>query len=87
MITGFFLQIGLTLLQFFVGLLPLATGSFAFPTGITSAIQTIWYYINSVSFLLPVSTLLSALTIAMLFHGTLLLWRLAHLIGGYIRGR
>lgn len=83
MITGFFLSMGLALLSFFVGLLPVVV----FPAAITSAVQTIWYYINSVSFLLPVGTLLTVLVLAMSFHGAILLWRLAHLIGGYIRGR
>jgi len=83
MITGFFLSMFLSLLSFFVGLLPVV----AFPSSITSAVQTIWYYINAMSFLLPVSTLLTVLLLAMSFHGAILLWRLAHLIGGYIRGR
>lgn len=83
MITGFFLSVGLAVLQFFVGLLPVS----AFPSSITAAIQTVWYYINAVSFLLPVDTLLTVLGLAMLFHGTLLTWRFANLIGGYLRGR
>lgn len=83
MITGFFLQIFYILVAFFVNLLPTT----AFPSGITNAITTVWYYVNSMSFLLPVSTLLQVLVLAMIFHGAILLWRLAHLVGGYIRGK
>jgi len=83
MITGFFLSLFYTLLFFFVNLLPYV----AFPVGLVSAISTIWYYVNALSFLLPVSTILTILGLAMIFHGAVLLWRLAHLVGGYIRGR
>jgi len=83
MITGFFLQIFFAFLNFLVGLLP----AVSFPAAITAAIQTVWYYINGLSFLFPVSTLLTVLGFAMLFHVSILLWRLMHLIGGYIRGR
>jgi len=83
MITGLLLTILFALISFFVGLLP----TIAFPTGITNAITLIWGLVNSVSFLVPVDTLLTVLGLAMVFHGSILLWRLAHLIGGYIRGR
>jgi len=83
MITGFLLQIFYSLLYYFAAILP----TVAFPTAITEAIQAIWYYINAVSFLLPVSTILTVLGLAMVFHSAILLWRLANYIAGYVRGK
>jgi len=83
MITSFLLSVLYQFLSFFIGLLP----SVDFPTAITTAISTIWYYLNAVSFLLPVSTILTVLGLAITFHLAILGWRLAHLIGGYIRGK
>jgi len=83
MIVGFFLTILYQVLAFFVGLLPTT----AFPSAVSAAISTIWGYVNALSFLLPVDTLLTVLGLAMVFHGAILLWRLAHLVGGYLRGR
>lgn len=82
MITGFFLSLGLSVLTFFITLLPVA----AFPSGITNAVNTIWGYINAVSFLLPVGTLVSVLAIAFAFHTTILLWRIVNYVMGYLRG-
>jgi len=83
MITGFFLQVFYAVIAFFVGLLPVSD----FPTQITSAIQAAWYYINSFSYIFPVGTLLTIIGIATIFHAAVLFWRLAHLVGGYIRGK
>jgi len=83
MITGFLLQIFYSLLYFFAARLP----AIAFPAAITGAIQTIWYYINAVSFLLPVSTILIVLGLAMVFHSVILVWRLGNYIAGYVRGK
>jgi len=83
MITGFFLQVFYVFIAFFVGLLPVSE----FPDEVTTAIQQAWFYLNSFSFIFPVSTLLTILLIASIFHGAVLLWRLAHLVGGYIRGK
>jgi len=83
MITGFFLTIIFAVLSFLVGLLP----TIAFPAALSSALSTAWYLINSVSFLLPVSTILTVLGLALSFHVAVLAWRLVHLIGGYLRGR
>jgi len=83
MITGFILQIFYAVLAFFIGLLP----STPFPQALANAFSLVWGLINSVSFLLPVSTLVTVLGIAMVFHAAILLWRLSHLVGGYIRGR
>jgi len=83
MITGFFLTIFAVILNFFVNLLPI----YAFPPQISDAIQKIWIYINSFSFLFPVNTLLSVLLIAMIFHGTVIAWHFAHVVMRYLRGR
>jgi len=83
MIVGFFLDIIYTFVAFFVNLLPMT----AYPQSLADSIRTAWYYINALSFLLPMSTILTVLVLAMSFHVAVLLWRLAHLIGGYIRGR
>jgi len=83
MITGFFLRIGFVVLQFFVAVLP----TYPFPVGISNAIVTIGGYINAWSYIFPVSSLLAVLTVAMVFHGALLAWRLIHVVGRYLRGR
>lgn len=83
MITGFFLRIGYVILNFFVGVLPIA----AFPTQITSAIQVIAGYMNAWSFIFPVATLLQVLAVAFVYHFAIMAWHYAHLIGRYLRGR
>lgn len=83
MITGFFLYLLYALLSFLVGILP----TLAFPASFASALNVAWYYVNALSFLLPMTTLLTVLGFAMAFHAAVLIWRLIHLIGGYLRGR
>lgn len=83
MITGFFLRIGFIVLNFVVGLLPVI----AFPTAITSAVVAVAGYINAWSYIFPVGTLFTVLTLAMIFHIAVIVWKYAHLVGRYIRGR
>lgn len=83
MITSFLLYVVYVPFAFFVGLLPVI----AFPAAFSGAITTIWGLVNALSFLLPVGVILTCLGLAMTFHVSILLWRLFHLIGGYIRGR
>jgi len=83
MITGFFLQIFVTVLGFFVSLLPLTP----YPVDVANAILSVWDYINAFSFLFPVTTLLQVLTIAFLFHATVIAWHFAHMVARYLRGR
>jgi len=83
MITGFFLQVGYAFLSFLVGLLPVI----AFPASASAAISTVWGYVNALSFLLPVSTILTVFVLALSFHVAVLLWRLLNLVASYIRGR
>jgi len=83
MIVGFFLQILNALLAFIIGLLP----TIDLPTQVATAVTTIGGYFNALAFLLPISTIFTVLGLAMTFHVTVLVWRLLHLIGGYLRGR
>lgn len=82
MITGFFLQIFYAFVSFFVSILP----TVAFPSALGSAITSIWGYMNALSFLFPIQTLLAVLGMAFTFHAALLTWRLFHLVAGYLRG-
>jgi len=82
MITGFFLNVFYAVINFFVGLLPITV----FPAEVSSAIAGAWYYINALSFLLPVGTILTVLLLAFTFHAAIWLWRMIHLIATYIRG-
>lgn len=83
MITGFFLQIGLSVMSFIVGLLPFI----AFPTQISTAIATIGGYMNAWTYIFPVATLLQVLGVAFIFHGLIAAWHYLHLLARYIRGR
>jgi len=83
MIIGFFLRIGFIVLNFVVGFLPVV----AFPTAITNAVVAVAGFINAWSYIFPVSTLFTVLTLAMIFHLTVIAWKYAHLLGRYIRGR
>jgi len=83
MIIGFFLQIGLTFLTFILGLLPVIP----VPVALVNSFTLLWGYVTALSWLLPVSTLLTVLAIAITFHISMILWNFAHLIARYIRGR
>lgn len=82
MIIGFFIAIITTVVNFFVGLLPV----YDLPTQWIDAVNNIWGYVNALNFLLPISTLLQVLTIAMLFHVTVFLWHFSLKIYHMIRG-
>jgi len=83
MITGFFLQIFYALVSFFIGLLPVI----AMPASWTSALSLVWTYLNQYSFLFPVTTLVSVLSFAVVFHLALLGYDLSLKIYHMIRGR
>jgi len=83
MIVGFFIQILNAMLGFIIGLLPIL----ALPTGVTDGITYIGVYLNSMAWLLPLGNIFAVLSLAITFHVTILVWRLLHLIGGYLRGR
>lgn len=83
MITGFFLQIGYVLVAFFIGLLP----EIPTPDGWTDAIALIMSYMNALSWLFPVATLLQVLSFAVAFHVALLGYDLSLKVYHLIRGR
>jgi len=82
MITGFFITIITVVVSFFVSVLPV----YDMPTQWFDAVNLIWGYVNALNFLLPISTLLQVLVIAMLFHGTIFLWHFSLKIYHMIRG-
>lgn len=61
MITGFFLGIGVSILQFFVDLLPVI----AFPSNWLTSISLFWGIANTMNFLVPLSTLVTILGYAL----------------------
>jgi len=83
MITGFFLQIFYTVIAFFVGLLPVI----AVPADWANALALIWGYLQSFSFLFPVATLVSVLSVALTFHLALLSYDLSIKVYHMIRGK
>jgi len=82
MITGFFLTIFLTLFNFIVNVLP----TVAFPTEIQDAFVLVWGYAQLFSLILPVDTMLQVFALALAYHAIYMVWRLGHMIMGYIRG-
>jgi len=77
MITDFILSIPAFLLQAVIGVLP--TGQ-TLPTAWVSAVYTIWADINAFSFIVPVQTLLTVLTIALIFHAAVFGFKVFHWI-------
>jgi len=71
------------ILAYFVSLLP--QGS-PLPSIWIADVYTIWSYINSFSFIVPVDTLLYCLGIAMTFHLFIFAWKSMHWLYGLIRG-
>jgi len=71
MITGFFLSLPAYLLMVIFSIFP--SGQPAPPEWVNS-VYLIWAYINSFSFIVPVSTLVFCLTIAMVFHLSIFLY-------------
>jgi len=82
MITGFLMQMGFAIINFFVGLLP----TVAMPSGWTDALALIWSYINMFSFLIPVGTFVSVLSFAVSFHLILLGYDVSLKVYHMIRG-
>jgi len=83
MIVGFFLSILTTLIVFFVGLLPII----AFPASVTSAISLVWGYINAMSFLLPVTTLLQILGLVVSIEVFLFIYHFSLKVYHLVRGK
>jgi len=70
MIIAFFVKIITAILGFFIGLLPVIN----IPTGWTDAITLIWGYMNAMSFLLPIQTLLTILGLVMTVEVVIFIW-------------
>lgn len=83
MIVGFLLQLLYLFLSTIASFLPV----YAIPAGVVSAISLIGGYINALSFLFPVGTLVQVLGIALFFHVSLLLIDLGFWVLHLIRGR
>jgi len=83
MIVGFFLDIIYLFINFLIGFLPVGN---TFPTAWTTAIYTVWSYVNVFSFIVPVDMLVTCLAIAMFFHLFVFAWRGMHWIYAMIRG-
>jgi len=64
MISGFFISIFAGFVAFLIALLPVV----AFPTQIATAIATIMGYVSAMSWLFPVSTLLTCLGVMITFE-------------------
>jgi len=83
MITSIFLNIIYSVVSFFINILP--AGGY-FPPTWASGIATVWNDVNAFSFIVPVDTLLQALTIAVAFHLFQFTWNFFHWLYGLIRG-
>jgi len=77
MISDFILSIPAFLLQAVINFIPNGNGV---PAEWTSAVYSIWGYINEFSFIVPVTTLLWALGIALTFHLSIFAFRAIHWI-------
>lgn len=82
MIPGFFIALLTGLITFFLNLLPV----YAIPSDWIGAINLIWGYMNALSFLLPIPTLLTVLGIALFFHVVVFSWNFALKIYHMLRG-
>jgi len=83
MITAFFINIGAALVGFFASVLP----DIDVPDGWVDAVELVWGYMQSFSFLLPVATFASVLGIAVAFHAALFGYDLSLKIYHMIRGK
>jgi len=81
MIIGFFLTILVAVLTFFLSILPVIP----IPQGWLDAVTLIWGYINSMSFLLPIATLLQILSMVIVIEVAVFLWHMSLKIYHLIR--
>jgi len=82
MIIGFFINILSSILAFFINLLPILN----IPAEWTTAITLIWGYINAMSFLLPITTLLTILGIVLTIEVVIFVWHFGLKIYHMLRG-
>jgi len=83
MITGFFLNIIYTIIAFFVGLLP----TIAIPTAWLDSVTLVMTYVNALSWLFPVATLLTVVSFAVAFHLAMLGYDLSLKAYHMLRGK
>jgi len=77
MIIGFLLSIPAYFLQTIIGLLP---NGGQMPSEWVSAVYTIWQYIETFSFIVPIGTLLTVLGLALTFHLAIFGFKIFHWI-------
>jgi len=82
MITGFFISLITTIAVFFLSLLPVI----AIPSGWTDAVTLVWGYVNAMSFLLPISTLLTILGLVVAIEVAVFVWHFSLKIYHMLRG-
>jgi len=83
MITSTLLTIFYSVISFFTSLLPAGQ---ALPTQWTTAVATVWGYLNAWNYIFPVSSFLTILTLAMSFHLGIYAWHLIRYVIKLIRG-
>lgn len=82
MITGFFIVLITAIVSALVGLLPF----YDLPSGWLESVATVWGLANTMGFLLPLSTLVHVLTIAIFLNVTVFVWHLSLKVYRMIRG-
>jgi len=83
MIIGFLISIMTAFFGFILGLLP----EVAIPQGWVDAVALIMEYVNGLSWLFPVSTLLTVLFFALTFHAVLLGYDISLKLFHMLRGK
>lgn len=72
MITTFFIAVGSSILGFIIGLLPVGH----LPSDVTTAITYFWGVLNAFSYVFPVATLLTCLTLILSAEAFILLFHI-----------
>jgi len=82
MIVGFLIKLFAAFVSFLIGLLPVV----AFPSGIATAITTVMGYVNALSWLFPVSTLITVLGIMITYEIGIFTFKFTRWLIHLIRG-
>jgi len=83
MITGFFLQVFYVLITAIFSLFP----SWSLPPEFLSSLLVVWFDVNSFSFFVPIPTLLTVLSLSLVFWAGILILDIVLWILHLIRGR
>lgn len=83
MIPGFFLNLLYYFLSFMISILPVGG---TLPQSWVSSLLLMWGYAQSFSYVIPISTLLTVLSLAMTFHISIFAFRLVKWLVHLIRG-